>query len=175
MWQTISSKEIFSHPRLTLIEDEVLLPNGVKTTYLKFKETGNAATVICKDKNGKILLQKEFSYPLNQEIYQFPGGFIPKSEDIAIGANRELMEEAKLFSNSLTLIGEYLTNNRRSSSKMFVFLGQDLEKRALPGDAEEIIESFWLDEKEIERMIGSGEIINPHVLASWTLYKLKSH
>ncbi|MBP7133800.1 NUDIX domain-containing protein, partial [Patescibacteria group bacterium] len=91
MWQTISSKEVFSHPRLSLIEDEVVLANGKKTHYLTYKEAGNGATIICRDPEGRILVQKEYSYPPNETIFQFPGGLVPRTEDAAIGANRELM------------------------------------------------------------------------------------
>ncbi len=58
MWKTSSSKEIFNHPRLTLIEDEVILPNGVQITYLKYKDDGGCcATIIAKNDDGKILIQ----------------------------------------------------------------------------------------------------------------------
>lgn len=46
MWKTISSKEIFCHPRLSLIEDEIILPSGAKTTYLRYKDDGSAAATI---------------------------------------------------------------------------------------------------------------------------------
>ncbi len=174
MWQTLSSKEVFSHPRLSIIEDEILLPNGKKTSYIKFKENGNAVTIICRNQEGKILLQKEYSYPSNQDLYQFPGGAVPLDESIESGANRELMEEAKLFSHSLKLLGSYLVNNRRSNTKMFVFLATNTEERSLPEDEEEVIQSFWFDESELDRMIIDDKVINTHTLASWTLYKLKS-
>ena len=174
MWQKLSSKEVFSHPRLSIIEDKISLPSGKQISYLKFKETGNATTIICKNEAGKILLQKEYSYPPNQNLYQFPGGSVPLDEKIEIGADRELMEESKLHGNSLKMLGSYLVNNRRSNARMFVFLATDLEERALPGDEEEAIQSFWFNEKRIEQMIIDGEIINPHVLASWCLYKLGS-
>lgn len=174
MWQTLASKEVFSHPRLSIIEDEVLLPSGKKTSYLKFKENGNAVTLICRNKEGKILIQKEYSYPPDQELYQLPGGGVPSDEAIESGANRELMEEAKLFSNSLKLLGSYLINNRRSSAKMFVFLATDMQEKSLPEDEEEVIQSFWFDENELDQMIIDGKIINSHTLASWTLYKLKA-
>lgn len=172
MWQKLSSKEVFSHPRLSIIEDEVLLPSGKKISYLKFKETGNAATIICRNKAGKILLQKEYSYPPNQDLYQFPGGAVPLDEKIEIGADRELGEEAKLHGKSLKMLGSYLINNRRSNARMYVFLATDLEERALSEDEEEVIQSFWFDEKRIEQMIIDGEIINAHVLSSWSLYRL---
>lgn len=174
MWKTISSKEIFTHHRLSLIEDEVILPSGVKTKYLKYKDDGGcAATVIAKRTDGKILLQTEYSYPINKKIFQFPGGHVPSGEKTEIGANRELMEEANLMANDLKLLGAYLINNRRSTSKMFVYLGTSLVEKSLAGDPEEKIESFWFSEDEINKMIKDDKIVNCHVLSAWCLYKLK--
>lgn len=174
MWKTLSSKEIFSHPRLTLIEDEVLLPSGLQTSYLTFKKTGNCATVICRDDQGRILLQKEYSYPSRCDHFQFPGGNVPLGEDIAEGANRELMEEVKLKANKLTLLGLFLLNDRRTDAKSYVFLAENLEKSERDQDPEEEIENRWVTPSEIERMIISGEIIALDILAAWTLYKLKT-
>ena len=174
MWKTVSSKEVFNHPRLSLVEDEVILPNGVKTTYLKYKDDGRCAvTIIAKRKDGKILLQTEYSYPPNQKLFQFPGGLVPRDEKPEVGANRELMEEADLMANKLEMLGSYLVNNRRSSAKMLVYLATDLQEKSLDGDPEEEIESFWFAEDEIARMIKNDEIANCHVLTAWCLYKIK--
>ena len=176
MWKTVSSKEIFKHHRLTLIEDEVLLPNGKKIDYLKFKDDGSSsATIICKREDGKILLSKEISYPINKKLYQFPGGNVLANENIKSGANRELAEETDLKAYNLELIGSYLSNNRRSTRKMYVFLATNLSETKTEGDIEEEIENFWFSEKEIEKMIKKGEIVNCHLLASWALYKNKQN
>lgn len=106
-------------------------------------------------------------------IYQFPGGFVPKGENIRKGANRELMEESGLRAGKLNLLGKYLVNNRRSNSYMYVFLATDLKEKKLDGDSEENIESFWFYEKDIDRMIKEGKILNGYTLASWSLYKVK--
>ena len=174
MWKTVSSKEIFNHPRLTLIEDEIILPNGIQTSYLRHKDDGGCCvTVIARRNDGKILLQTEYSYPPNQKLFQFPGGYVPRDEKPEVGANRELMEEAGLMSNNLELLGSYLIDNRRSASRMFIYLATKLEEKLLEGDPEEDIESFWFSEDEIARMIKNNEISNCHILASWCLYKIK--
>lgn len=172
MWKTVSSKEIFNHPRLTLIEDEVLLPNGHKTSYLKYKDNGiSGVTIIARSHNNKILIQTEYSYPPNQILFQFPGGGVNLGEEIADGANRELMEEAGLKANNLELLGSCFTNNRRSTTKMFVFLATELQEKSLPRDIEEEIESFWFSEDEVTKMIKNGDIVNVNLLAAWALYK----
>jgi ADP-ribose pyrophosphatase YjhB (NUDIX family) len=173
-WKIIKSQEIFSHPRLTLIEDDVVLPNGVETKYLKFKHTGNAVTVMYRRDDGKFIVQKEYSHPPEEWLYQFPGGFVPDGEDLEDGANREFMEEAKLWAGKLELIGSYLLNNRRSASRMYVYLATEIEERGMDGDVEEDIETYWFSDKEIDELIRKGEIVNGHMLASWSLYKLRN-
>lgn len=172
-WKILKTKKIFSHPRLTLLEDEVELPNGLRTKYLKFAEDGNAVTIICKRDDGKILLAKEYTHPSQKWIYQFPGGHVPREEDLRSGAIRELMEEAKLSAKNLDLLGNYLINNRRSTAKMYVYLAINLKDDALDGDPEEDIRNFWFSEDEVDRLISDGKIVNCHILASWLFYKLK--
>jgi ADP-ribose pyrophosphatase len=171
MWKTISSKELFNHPRLTLIEDVIILPNGNKASYLRYKDDGSCAVTIIAKKDRKILFQREYSYPSNQKLFQFPGGVVPVNEEPEKGANRELMEEMGYKANQLKLLGSYLMDNRRSTQQMHVFLAIDLIKQALEKDIEEEIESYWFSEDKIARMIKNGEIINVHSLASWCLYK----
>jgi ADP-ribose pyrophosphatase len=173
MWKKLASKILLDHPRLKVLEDEVELPNGHTTQYLKFDSGGSAVTVIAVNEEGKILLQKEYSYPPNEELYQFPGGFVPHGENLLEGANRELMEEADLKANSLVELGSYYINNRRSNSKMYVYLASDLQNESLTADAEEDIKSYWFSEAEIDELIKKGDIKNYSVLAAWSLYKLR--
>lgn len=174
MWKTLKSKKIFEHPRLTLIEDDIELPDGTESKYLLFEDKGDCVTVICRNDDGQIILQKEFSYPVRKEIYQLPGGAVPHGENIKDGANRELMEELGYKSDKLIQIGKYLMNNRRSKSFMYVFLAEDLVKDDLKEDrdaTEAEMVNDWVEESVIDDKIKNGEIINSHALASWCIYK----
>ncbi len=121
MWKQLRQKEIFKHPRITLLEDEVLLPDGSITNYLTFANTNDSITIICQ-KDDQILLSKEYSYPTGEVLYQFAGGKIEQGEDPAKAARRELQEETGYKATKLVQLGWYYTNNRRSNSKMYVFL-----------------------------------------------------
>jgi ADP-ribose pyrophosphatase len=171
MWKKISSKVIFEHSRLTLVEDEVELPSGDKVTYLKYKGGGGAATIIAR-KGNKILLQKEYSYPPNKMLLQFPGGSVDTNKDLREEANRELAEESGYRAKNLNLIGKFLMNNRRSDVYMYVFFAEKLEESSLEDDLEEDIENVWFTEKEIDGLIKSGEFENSYSLAAWSLYKV---
>lgn len=170
MWKQLSSKIVYQHPRITIAEDEVELPNGHQTSYIRTISNGANATIIAIRDDGKILVEREYSYPPNEWLYQFPGGGVPDGEDEAEGANRELMEEVG-YKGELTHIGKFYTNNRRSDTFMHIFVARNLQQATLPPDPEEEIEIHWLSESEIDALIVKGEILNGPMLAAWTFYK----
>jgi ADP-ribose pyrophosphatase len=171
MWKKLSTKIILSHPRLTVVEDEVELPNGHKTDYLRFEIKGNSATVIAKNNENRILIIKEYLYPANEWLYQLPGGFVPEGEDIEQGINRELMEETNLKAKRLKLLGNFYPMVRRTNSRVYVFLGTDLIEQKLEGDKEEEIEINWYLEEEIDNLIKEGKFKNSTSLGTWAIYK----
>jgi ADP-ribose pyrophosphatase YjhB (NUDIX family) len=173
MWTKLSSKEILSHPRLTVIEDEVELPDGSHTTYLRYDKKGDGAAVICRNTEGKILLAKGYSYIPNEMMYEFPGGFVPNGEAIEEGANRELMEEVGLKAGSLTLLGSFLFDHRRSISRAYVYLAENLTEQKLPHDPEEHMEVYWFTPEQIDQIIAEGKVDQCVALAAWTIYKSK--
>lgn len=173
VWKRLATRELLAHPRLQVYEDDVELPNGYRTTYLRFGDEGAVATVLCRDAAGRILLQRDYSYPPNMVMLELPGGYVPAGEDPAEGANRELMEEAGLKAGRLTLLGRYYSNNRRSARMTHVYLGEDLIEAKLPGDPEEQIEVAWFTENEVEELIRSGQIVNQSILVAWSFYRAR--
>src|SRR5260370_931599 len=58
-WKKISSEQLFRHPRLTVIEDEVVIAGKKKIKYLRFRNAGDSVTIICRHSDGGVLLQRE--------------------------------------------------------------------------------------------------------------------
>jgi ADP-ribose pyrophosphatase len=173
-WRNLNSKVIFQHPRITLAEDQVQLPEGQITNYLKFINQGNAVTIICL-KDSKVLIQQEYSYPPNEILYQFPGGKIEEKETPIQAAKRELSEESNYTITKLENLGWYYLNNRRSDSKMYVVLATAVikAKHESTGDPEENIQSEWISISKLNQMILKGLIVNFSLLAAWTLFSAK--
>ena len=172
-WRRLSSKVLLKHPRITVLEDEVVLPNGHQTTYLHFAEANGAAQVIAQGSDGKFLLQREYAYPPNEWLYQFPGGAIEPGETPEQAAQRELNEESQFSAKQLVELGWFYVNNRRKKDRFYVFLAKGIEATdAHTPDPEEDIESYWFSETEIDAKIRNGEITNYSALAGWQLYKV---
>lgn len=172
-WKKERSSVVFKHPRLTVVEDDVVLANGNHTTYLCFEHKSDAVLVIPVRKDGKILMQKEYSYPQDKELLQFPSGSLLSNEERKHGANRELNEEAQLHANKLSLLGFFFLDNRRSKTKVFVYLGSELTepKKLLLKDEEESFSNHWYSEDEIDGLVQKGKIVIFPALSSWCLYK----
>jgi ADP-ribose pyrophosphatase len=150
------------------MEDQVQLPSGHVTSYVRLASV-DAVTIVCL-KDDHILLQREYSYPIGESLLQFPGGKIEENETPEQAAGRELKEESGFAFSQSQPLGWYYTSNRRSGSKMHVVLVPDAtpaEKAG--GDLEEDIESFWVPICELREMIRQGKITNGSVLAAWAL------
>jgi len=171
-WRKLKSTKLFEHPRISVFEDDVELPSGIQTKYVHFGKMNDSSMVLAKNKDGKFLLQKEYSYPPDEVLFQLPGGAIEHDEDPEAGARRELAEEAGL-GGKLELLGWFFLHNRRSNQKMFVYEATELITVEAKQDPEELFEEYWLTEAEIDKLIKTNEIRNYTALAGWALYKAK--
>lgn len=171
-WRTVTSKKLLQHPRLTVYEDTVELPNGHVTDYIHFGKGNDAACIIAIDEKGRVLVQREYSYPPDEWLYQFPGGHLHEDESVEQGGLRELQEEAGL-TGSVQRLGWIYPDNRRRKEKLHMLVVTEL--KAAPGhkDPEEEFETFWLTPEEIEALIARDEIVNYSMLAAWALYRSK--
>ena len=81
--------------------------------------------IIAQPKDRRILVQKQYSYPPDQWLLQFPGGKVEDHESTQEAATRELAEEANI-TGLFKEIGWFYTDNRRSASKMYVYTATNL-------------------------------------------------
>lgn len=167
-WRKISSRHILDHPRMQLVEDEVELPSGKKIQYLRQEYSGRGGVIVICRKGDKILVQREYSYPVDEILWQFPGGKIEADETPEQAATRELAEESGIKAENAKCISWFYPDNRRTNARLFVvecdYVTDD--EKARPDDTE-FIESEWIENGQISQMIRRGEVRNYAMLAAW--------
>jgi len=170
-WKFIDREPLLNHPRMKIVEDSVELPTGKITKYIREAPVSHSSvTVIAINNENEILIQREYSYPPNEIMYQLPGGKMNIDEDVILAANRELSEESGYTAEDCTVLGWFYVNNRRSDAKQHVVLCKNIKIEKLQEDEEEFIESEWFSNTEINELIKDGKIVNMNMLAALQLF-----
>ncbi len=133
--------EVVARSRLFQIEQVHLkFSNGVERQYERMKGGSRGAVMIVPIHQGKMLLAREYAAGTDNYELGFPKGLIDPGETAIEAANRELQEEIGFGSNKLTLLKELSLAPGYFSSKMQIFLAEDLYERRLEGDEPEPID-----------------------------------
>jgi ADP-ribose pyrophosphatase len=171
-WTTKQRKVIFEHPRMTLVEDIVNLPDGTTMPYVRIAPSStDSVGIIAINEKAELLIQQEYSYPPDEIMWQLPGGGMEPREDIVTAANRELSEESGYSAKHCKVIGAFHTSNRLTNQKQYVVVCTDLKDQNAQADQGEFIENHWLSKAEIDRMITAGEVTNINLLAALNLWE----
>lgn len=172
-WKKISSKLIYKNKYVELFQDLVQLPNGRKYKYTVSNKHGRAVIVMAIDKQARILLTKEFRYPINKVSYSVVGGTVEKKETPRSAAKRELKEETGFSAGKFKLLDTFYASPSRSGTIFYAYVATDLKPGKAQPEFMEFIETEFLSQKKIDGIIRSGEVKDPYTLATYLLYKLK--
>jgi len=143
-----SSQTIFDGHILHVRKDTVCLPNGSASFREYIHHLGAVAIVPMLD-DGRIIVEKQFRYPLNSVITEIPAGKLDyKDEDRLEAAKRELREETGYTADKWTDIGIYYPAAAYTDEKITIYLAQGLHKGEQDLDEDEFlfVEAVSLDE-----------------------------
>lgn len=135
----ILSAEVVAQSRLFKIESlDLRFSNGVERTYERMKPSGrNAVLIVPVTEQGDLLLIREYSAGTERYELGFPKGLIDEGERSIEAANRELKEEIGFGAHQLQPLKEVVLAPSYFSSRMTLFLAQDLYPEKLEGDEPE--------------------------------------
>jgi ADP-ribose diphosphatase len=170
-WKRLRTATLLEHPRFNIIEDDVLLPEGGEAKYLRFEGQRDYVTILAEHQH-RIAVLWEYSYPLDEWLWQFPEGMLRSDEDPVSGAARQLVEETGFTPGHVEVIGMNYGNHRRSRQKNHIVRASGLRQTHKPaGDPEEAgTELHWLTEQDVRDKVISGEIRQKNTLAALGLY-----
>ncbi|OAN19220.1 ADP compounds hydrolase NudE [Photobacterium jeanii] len=138
----ILASEVVAASRLFKIESlDLRFSNGVERTYERMKPSGrHAVLVVPVTAQGDLLLVREYAAGTERYELGFPKGLVDPGETPEQAANRELKEEIGFGAKQLTPMKEVVLAPSYFSSKMTLFLAQDLYSEQLEGDEPEPLE-----------------------------------
>lgn len=168
----LKSKKVYDCFFMELYEDVVELPNKMTSSRIYIKHNG-ASAVLPVTEDGKLVLIKQFRYPIDEVIYEIPAGkkdFLGETGyDCVV---RELEEETALRSDRIVKIQDFHSCVGYSSEMIELFIAYDCVKVDNPkqGDDDEFIEVLEFTRGEIELLISEGKITDSKTLAVLLYY-----
>ncbi|MFC3023014.1 ADP compounds hydrolase NudE [Vibrio zhugei] len=135
----ILAKDTVARSRLFAIESlDLCFSNGVERTYERMKPSGrNAVMMVPVTSDGDLLLVREYAAGTENYELGFPKGLIDPGETPELAAVRELKEEIGFGANQLTMLKEVILAPSYFSSRMTLFIAEDLYSEKLEGDEPE--------------------------------------
>jgi ADP-ribose pyrophosphatase len=170
--RTLSSREVYRNPWLSVREDQIERSNGAKGIYGVVDKDDCA--VIVPIEGDTIYLVEQFRYTIQVRALELPqGGWESPDIDPEELARGELREETGLIAASMTCLGAIWIAYGFARQKQHVYLATGLTPAGTDPDPEEhdlVLKSASI--AEFEQMLRDGTIQDACTVAAWGLYKL---
>jgi ADP-ribose pyrophosphatase len=160
----LKERERFRGRVFALVDRDVLLPNGRRTT-LNIVEHPGAVAVVPIHLNGDVVLLRQFRAAAGGTIWEIPAGTREPGEPPAKTARRELAEETGLKARRWTKIGDFYTAPGFCTEKIATYLARGLEETDGGCEADEALVPRRVPFAEALRMVARGVIRDAKTIA----------
>jgi len=163
-----SSQELFKGNFLNAFRDEVLLPDGALATREYVVHPGAVMVVpLLQDADGawKVVLERQFRYPIGLAMVEFPAGKLDAGEASAACAQRELLEETGYTASEWAHAGVLHPAIAYSSEFIDVWFARGLVAGPQQLDAGEFLDVFTATPAELLRWCMQSQVTDAKTLA----------
>ncbi len=174
MYKVLDSKIYYEGKVLKLQVDEIQYDSSKKIGIREVAIHPGGAVVVPITTEGKFVLVKQFRYPLQEELIEFPAGKLDENEEPINCAKRELEEETGYFSDDITCLGKIFTAPGYCTELLHIFLARNLKQRNQNREeGEKDMQILELNFDEISELIKSEEITDSKTISALFYLQLK--
>jgi ADP-ribose pyrophosphatase len=163
---------LFSGGFLQVHRDDVRLPDGSAATREYIQHPGAVAVIPVLD-DGRLVLVRQYRYPVAKVLLEFPAGKLEVGEATLACAQRELAEETGYTAAEWAFAGEIHNAAAYSTESIWLWFARGLVPGAQNLDDGEFVEVARLSESQLDAMAMRGELpdvktrIGLHWLQRW--------
>jgi len=157
---------------LEVRRDDVLLPDGQQATREFIRHPGAVAVVPLLD-DGRLVLVRQYRYPIGKAILEFPAGKLDAGESTLACARRELLEETGYRAREWAFACELHNAAAYSSESIWLYFARGLVAGPQQLDHGEFVEVVTLDEAGLDALAAGDGLsdvktrIGLHWLQRW--------
>lgn len=172
-WHTRETKQLFKNDFVTLLEDDVVQPDGKPGKYAYFEQIPGV-NIIALDKKDNIYFLRQYRYVVKKELMQLPGGGIQEGENPLKVAKNELKEETGITAKNWKKLGKFYVAPSLEKTWLEVYLATDLDVSDMghihQEGNESILEVTKFSLEQVKEMMMRGEIEDGLTLAALGLF-----
>jgi ADP-ribose pyrophosphatase len=165
-------REVLSVGWLDLRRDTVTLPDGGTATREYIQHPGAVAVLPLLD-DGRVVLVRQFRYPVGKVLLELPAGKRDAGEDLLHCAARELSEETGYRATEWAYAGEIHNAAAYATESIWLYVARGLVPGPQRLDDGEFVEVVVHSEAELDAMQAAGHLpdvktaIGLHLLQRW--------
>ena len=142
---------------LEVRRDDVLLPDGSKATREFVQHPGAVAVIPVLD-DGRVVLVRQYRYPLAKILLEWPAGKLEKGEAQLACAVRELREETGFVAREWAYAGEIHNAAAYSSESIWLWFARGLRAGPPRPDTGEFVETVVHSIHQLEALELQGDL-----------------
>jgi len=158
-WKKLSSVYLSKHIYFTARHDRCEMPGGnIVDTYFVV-EMPESVCAMAITENEEVVLVKQYRHPIEESIYELPGGFVDENETAETAISRELQEETGFQFSEFQFLGRVAANPGVLNNYTSLYLatgGKKVTEQVL--DHNEEIEIIFFSLDEVRAMLMNNEI-----------------
>jgi ADP-ribose pyrophosphatase len=161
----VSGEVVYRGTFFAMHRDVVRLPDGSQAVRDYIRHPG-AVLILPLLPDGRVVLERQFRYPLARAFIELPAGKKHAGEDPLETAKRELLEETGYVASEWTRLGVIHNAIGYSDEGIELYLARGLEKRTAKLDHGEFLEVFEASLEEAIAMVRDGRITDAKTIAA---------
>jgi ADP-ribose pyrophosphatase len=165
----VSSEAVFQGRLLDVRRDHVRLPDGSVATREYIVHPGAVLVVPVLD-DGRLVVERQYRYPLQQVFVEFPAGKLDPGESALATGVRELEEEAGYTARRWAYLGRIHPLLSYSTEVIEMYVAEGLEHVGAKLDAGEFLEVGAISVAQMLAAVDRGEITDAKTVTALLLY-----
>jgi ADP-ribose pyrophosphatase len=161
----ISGEGVYDGIFLKMKRDIVSLPDGQHAVREYLEHPGAVAILAVLD-DGRVLLERQYRYPIAQAVIEIPAGKLNTGEDPLLCAQRELQEETGYTAKHWSKIRRIHPVISYSTEFIDIYLAEGLSPGPARLDEEEFLDVFASPLEELLNWVETGKITDVKTIIS---------
>ena len=161
----ISGEGVYDGIFLKMKRDTVSLPDGQHAVREYLEHPGAVAILAVLD-DGRVLLERQYRYPIAQAVIETPAGKLNAGEDPLLCAQRELQEETGYTAKHWSKIRRIHPVISYSTEFIDIYLAEGLSPGPARLDEEEFLDVFAAPLEELLNWVEMGKITDVKTIIS---------